>query len=155
VLHALARPYATATNGLPTAFAYDPATATLEYEYSTTRTDGTAAPIGLPTVIAIPPSAYPDGYTVEVNGATVSSAPGAAELVLCHDPGATEVTVRITAGADPNPATPVACEPPPGPSSTTTTTPGAPRPTDPVTGEPIVTPAIAATPVPRSPRFTG
>jgi endoglycosylceramidase len=156
VLHALARPYATATNGVPTSFAYDPATATLDYEYATTRTDGSGAPVGLPTVIAVPPSAYPDGYTVEVVGASVASAPGAAELVLCHDPGVTEVSVRLTAGADPNPPTPTVCEPPPGPSTSTTTTPGGPGPTDPATGRPLAAPAaVVATPVPRSPRFTG
>jgi len=95
VLTALARPYATATNGTPTSFAYDPAARTMDYTYSTSRPDGSGTDPGLPTVLAMPPAAYPDGYTVVVSGAGVASAPGATELVLCNEDGATGVVVRV------------------------------------------------------------
>jgi endoglycosylceramidase len=161
VLTALARPYASATNGSPTSYAYDPATRTLEYAYTTTQVDGAAAPLGLTTVLAMPPAAYPDGYTVEVTGATVASAPGARELELCHESGATEVVVRIVPGADPTPAPP-SCELPPEPPMPTSTTGGAgptsaPSPGDPAPVGPLpaVRPTTVASPVAGAPRFTG
>jgi endoglycosylceramidase len=158
VLTALARPYATATNGTPTSFAYDPATRTLDYGYATVRPDGAAAPGAITTVLAMTVAAYPDGYTVEVDGAAIASAPDARELVLCNEPGATEVVVRVTPGADPTPPTPVSCagvEPPTtttstsAPATTSTSVPTVPT----VPGDPA--PPSAARPVAVRPSFTG
>lgn len=169
VLGALARPYATATNGVPTNFGYDPASRVLDYAYTTTQTSGAAAPLGLPTTIEIPPAAYPDGYHVVVDGATVASPPDAPQLVLCHVNGATEVTVQVLPGSDPNPPAP-ACEQPPEPPTTTSTSTSSSTPTagsDGTDGGPsaagpvglpvdvVLRPAVAARPVDSLPRFTG
>jgi endoglycosylceramidase len=166
VVAALARPYPTATNGLPVASTYDPDTRVLEYRYLAERPGGSPAPDGLTTVLAMPPTAYPDGYTVEVTGAAVVSSPGAADLVLCNEPAAAEVVVRVVPGADPDPPAPVACrgaEPPTSTSSTTSTsapTTAAPSTTAPSTTAPSPTSvpvAVAprAVPVPVQPTFTG
>jgi len=93
VLDALARPYASATSGTPASFAYDPATGSYAYAWSTTRPDGTPSPGDLPTTIVLPPSAYPDGYAERVEGGRVLSAPCARPLVVAHDAGA---TVRVS-----------------------------------------------------------
>lgn len=169
VLGALARPYAAATNGTPTSYAYDPATAAFDYTYTTTQVGGASAPLGVPTVVELPIAAYPDGYTVEVTGATVASEPGARQLLLCAVPGATTVEVRVTAGADPAPAAPTCASPPPpsttpttpGPSSTATP-PAGPESTGPPapagdtpSGRAPVRPASVARPTSSAPRFTG
>jgi hypothetical protein len=159
VLTALARPYATATNGVPTSFGYDPATRTLDYAYDAVRPDGSAAPQGITTTLAMTPSAYPAGYTVEVTGASIASAPDATELVLCNDPGVTEVVVRVTPGSDPTPPTPAICQGAEPPSTTTTTstsvasTTSTSAPVDPVPAGP--SPASPAQPVAVRPVFTG
>jgi endoglycosylceramidase len=97
VLHALARPYASATNGTPASFVYDPVAAALDYTWSTTRPDGSAAPDDLPTTIVLPPSAYGAGYAVEATGGSVVSGPCAATLVVANEPGAGSVEVRVSA----------------------------------------------------------
>lgn len=64
-------PYATATNGLPVVSAYDPSTATFDYRFETVGPDGLAAPVGITTVVAMTPAAYPGGYTVEITAAVI------------------------------------------------------------------------------------
>lgn len=95
VVEALARPYASATNGTPASFAYDPASRVLEYAWSTTRPDGTRAPADLPTTIVLPPAAYPDGYAAEVEGGSVRGGACARPLVVVNDAGAATVRVRV------------------------------------------------------------
>ncbi len=95
VVEALARPYASATNGTPASFAYDPATRVLEYAWSTTRPDGTRAPTRLPTVIVLPPTAYSESYAVAVDGGTVRSGACARPLVVENDAEAATVRVRV------------------------------------------------------------
>jgi endoglycosylceramidase len=99
VLHALARPYASATNGTPTGFAYDASGAVLDYSWSTTRPDGSPAPGNLATTIVLPPSAYGSGYTVGVTGGRVVSAPCAPVLAVVQATGAATVSVRVTPDA--------------------------------------------------------
>src|SRR5262249_11757729 len=100
VLAALARPFASATNGTPASYAYDPDTGALDYGWSTSRPDGRPAPSGLPTTIAMPPTAYPDGYSVEIVGGTMRSEPCARILVVANAPGAAAVEVHATRGGD-------------------------------------------------------
>jgi endoglycosylceramidase len=95
VLEALARPYASATSGTPASFAYDPDTRVLDYAWTATRPDGTAAPADLPTTIVVPPSAYAAGYAAEVDGGQVRSEPCAAILAVTNDAGAARVSVRV------------------------------------------------------------
>jgi len=99
VLDALARPFASATNGTPTSYAYDADNGVLDYEWSTRRPDGSAAPPGLPTTIVMPPSAFPDGYSVTVTGGNVASAPCASRLVIANAAGATSVDVHAVRAA--------------------------------------------------------
>ena len=95
VVAALARPYASATNGTPASFAYDPATRVLDYAWTTTRPDGSDAPTNLPTTIVLPPSAYADGWKAEVTGGRALSEPCARVLVVANDRDAAEVSVRV------------------------------------------------------------
>ena len=99
VLEALARPYASATSGTPASFAYDPEARVLEYSWTTTRPDGSAAPGGLPTTIVLPPSAYGSGYAAVVEGGRVLSEACAPTLVVANDAGAAAVAVRVEPAA--------------------------------------------------------
>jgi endoglycosylceramidase len=133
VVEALARPYPTATNGTPQLYLYEPSTGLLELRHSTQLARGGLAPGEQVTVVATPKTAYPDGYTVEVAGGWVASEPGADELLICNAPGASEVQVRVSAGA-------------------TATAPTAPRPCE---RFPDPVEAVAAERVVATPRFTG
>lgn len=98
VLAALARPFATATNGTPASFAYDPNSGMFDYSWSTSRPDGSRAPSALPTTIVMPPSAYADGYTVEVTGGNVLSKPCSLALVVANAASAANVHVQAARG---------------------------------------------------------
>ncbi|MGZ4689874.1 MAG: cellulase family glycosylhydrolase, partial [Acidimicrobiia bacterium] len=97
VLASLSRPYPTVVNGTPAHLAFDPATATSDFEFATTRPDGRTAPRGLTTTVVVPKLRYPSGYTVTVTGADVVSRPCARVLSLRNRAGATAVSVHITA----------------------------------------------------------
>lgn len=96
---ALVRPYPVALAGTPTAMSFDTTTKQFELQYTTSRPDGGSYPSALLSVISVPPRQYPNGYSVEVTGAVVTSAAHAPLLTLQTDPGATAVTVAITGGA--------------------------------------------------------
>lgn len=95
VVAALARPYASATNGTPASSAYDPATRVLDYAWTTTRPDGSAAPGELPTTIVLPPTAYESGWKATVTGGRVLSEPCARVLVVANERDARDVSVRV------------------------------------------------------------
>ncbi|HZR81177.1 MAG TPA: cellulase family glycosylhydrolase [Candidatus Binatia bacterium] len=96
VLDALVRPYATATNGTPAAFAYDPADGRLDISWSTLRPDGSPAPRDLVTTVAMPPTAFGEGYAAEVVGGEVVSEPCAPVLAVRNAAGARSVDVHAT-----------------------------------------------------------
>lgn len=98
VLDALARPYPSVVNGTPTHFDFDEDTSVATFDYTTRLPDGTHAVRALTTSVVLPTRAYPDGYTVEVDGAEVVSDPCAPLLQLWSHPSATDVTVQITPG---------------------------------------------------------
>jgi endoglycosylceramidase len=95
-LTSLSRPYPTLVNGTPTHLAFDPATATADIGFSTTRPDGRPAPRLFTSVVVVPKLRYPSGYAVTVTGADVTSRPCAPTLTLRNRAGATAVTVHIT-----------------------------------------------------------
>lgn len=95
---ALARPYPTAVTGTPTSMAFDPASKAFDLAYATARPGGGRYAGGLVTTVSIPRAQYPDGYTVEVTGATVTSRPCAGTLALRTRPHASQVTIRVTPG---------------------------------------------------------
>ena len=101
VLDALTRPSPTLTNGTPTRLSFDPATATLNFEFSTRRPDGHRALRRLETVVTVPKRRYPTGYTVTVVGADVTSRPCAPTLTLRNKPGADTVSVRVAPSSCP------------------------------------------------------
>jgi endoglycosylceramidase len=89
-LRILSRTYPQATAGTPLALSFDPDTAEFHYRYAPRSAAG-------PTEIYVPVDLhYPDGYRVEVTGATRLSADHASQLVLDNLPGATEVAVVVT-----------------------------------------------------------
>jgi endoglycosylceramidase len=95
-LDVLARPYPRAIAGTPTGWSWDETAKHFEFGYSTQAASGTPLTPGALTEAWIPQRHFPDGYQVQVSGASVQSAPNAARLVLANNPGATEVTVTIT-----------------------------------------------------------
>lgn len=74
-LDILERTYPQATAGIPQALSFDPDTGAFHYRYET-------RPANAPTKIYVPQRHYPDGYAVEVSGATITSEPGATKLIL-------------------------------------------------------------------------
>jgi endoglycosylceramidase len=89
-LKLLERTYPQATAGIPVELSFNPDTAEFSYRYTPRSAGG-------PTEIYVPVGThYPQGYTVQVSGATVQSAANATRLVLANNPGASEVTVTVT-----------------------------------------------------------
>ncbi len=103
VVAAVTRPYPLTTNGTPLTLAFDPATKSLTYEFTTRRPDGRRA--FLPSGIVMPRAVYPDGYCVAVRGAVVTSRPGAARIELWNHPKATTVSVKVTPTCSPDDST--------------------------------------------------
>lgn len=95
-LRALVRPYPSAVAGVPTAFGFDTEARTFELTYDPARLGGGSFDEGTATEVAVPAFVYPDGYLVEVTGATVTSEPCAAVLTLVAE-GTDEVTVTVRA----------------------------------------------------------
>ena len=95
IVEALARPFASATNGTPESSAFDPDTGSFDYAWSTRRPSGDPAPPKLPTTIVMPPSAYPEGYAVTVESGRVLSVPCAPTLLIANADGASSVRVRV------------------------------------------------------------
>ena len=87
--NAMSVPYAWATAGTPGAQSFYRPTQTYRYRYTVDPT------VHAPTLIELPPYAYPQGYTVSVSGARVMSGAGAALLVLSADRGARTVSVTV------------------------------------------------------------
>jgi endoglycosylceramidase len=92
---ALVRPYPVALAGTPTLIAFDPITKRFELRYGTTRPDGGSYPHALLSVISVPARQYPNGYTVTVDGALVTSAPHAPLLTLQSERGTAAVSIAI------------------------------------------------------------
>ncbi|HUS23861.1 MAG TPA: cellulase family glycosylhydrolase [Candidatus Binatia bacterium] len=86
----LQRTYPQATAGEPVSMTFDPETAQFDYTY---KPHAATAPTEIYVPVALH---YPAGYTVEVTGATVTSAANAPVLVLENVAGATEVVVKVT-----------------------------------------------------------
>lgn len=89
----LSQTYAQAIAGTPTYMSFDPTTGLFELRY--VANDAVKAP----TVVYVALSEhYPHGYCAAVSGGRVLSAGGAERLLVANDPGAGEVSVRITSG---------------------------------------------------------
>ena len=98
-LEGLVRPYPLAVTGTPTSTAFDPVSRAYDLVYSTRGPDGRRYRGGLDTVVSVPELPYPDGYTVTVSGARVTSSPCAPVLTLrTRSARASEVRLHITPG---------------------------------------------------------
>ena len=90
------RPYPQAVSGTPEGYGFDDQTKEFHLDYSTARADASGNfPAGSRTEIFVPELHYPDGYAVDVQGAQVTSAPGASLLTL-ESCGTGPVAVRVT-----------------------------------------------------------
>ncbi|MGH9228804.1 MAG: cellulase family glycosylhydrolase [Acidimicrobiales bacterium] len=96
----LARPYPVALTGTPTTAHFDPATRTYELAYSTRGPSGQRYRSNQVSVISVPQLQYPDGYTVEVTGARVTSRRCADHVTLRSLHRSDDVILRILPGAD-------------------------------------------------------
>jgi endoglycosylceramidase len=95
VVAALTRPYPVATNGTPIALSFDASTRVLDYAWLTQRPHGRRARTEVETSIVLPPSVYPGGAVVEVEGGIVTSPPAARHLRIRHVAGFETVHVRV------------------------------------------------------------
>ncbi len=96
-LKALAVPHPSLVAGTPTAYAYNRTSRVFTAGWSTARVAGGGAfGAGARTLIATPAIAYPQGYTVQVSGGQVVSAPDADQLVIAQSPGVTSVSVTVS-----------------------------------------------------------
>ncbi len=98
LLRSLLRPHAQVTAGVPTRISFDHGSRVFEYEYSTVRAGGGGFREGADTVVLASPRVYPNGYSVEVEGATVVSEPCASRLRLRTDGAVGAVRLRIVPG---------------------------------------------------------
>lgn len=97
ILDVLARPYPQLVAGTPQEWSFDPSTRRFSFSYTRQRADGHGAfGPGAETVVSVPSRQYSDGYTVEVSGAKVISAPNAPLLRVRARPGDGPITVTIT-----------------------------------------------------------
>jgi len=94
-LQVLAAPYPQVISGTPKAWSFKDGTFT--FSYSTEMVDGSASfGPGSLTTISVPAVEYPNGYTVNVTGGHVTSAPNAGQLVVAADATTVEVVVSAT-----------------------------------------------------------
>jgi endoglycosylceramidase len=93
---ALVRPYPEALAGTPQSLTFDPDTKAFDLTYSTRSPKGHRTGWWLPSTVHVPKLAYPDGYTVAVDGARVISRRCSETLVLLAKPWAASVSVKVT-----------------------------------------------------------
>ena len=100
-LKVLSRAFPQVVAGTPLSFDFDSDTAEFDLEYSTEGVHGKTFGKEADTQVVLPRRHYPDGYTVEVQGAKVESQPGARVLVLENCPGVHDVTLHVEPGNGP------------------------------------------------------
>mgnify|MGYP001767443817 CR=1 FL=1 len=85
-----------AVAGTPASYAYNRDTGVFTMTWSTMLPKGTRASNGAVTEIAVPTRTAPNGYTVEVTGGIVISAPDAPVLDIAQAGTPSQVTVKVT-----------------------------------------------------------
>jgi hypothetical protein len=97
-LRTLVEPYPLLVAGTPTGWSFERSTDTFSLGFSSARAGGGGSfPGGSVTEVATPALDYPRGYAVTATGAAVVSAPAAGTLMLAACPGATRISVTVTA----------------------------------------------------------
>jgi endoglycosylceramidase len=102
-LDVLSRPYPRLISGKPDSWAFDPETHRFTFGYDPRqRVDG-AAPFGFgsQSEIVIPARQYPSGYSADVRGGAIVSAPGARVLRIAACSAADVVFVTVVRGSGP------------------------------------------------------
>jgi len=95
---AIVRPHPIAVAGTPTAMHYDAATKAFDFSWSTQPAGGGFFRPGTITSVSVPPLIYPNGYTVRVRGARLTSSACAPTLTLAGRLGAQAASVHVTPG---------------------------------------------------------
>ncbi len=101
---AIVRPHPIAVAGTPTAMHYDATTKAFDFSWSTRRAGGGFFLPGTVTSVSIPTLIYPNGYSVQVQGARVTSRPCAPTLTVAARFGAPAASVHVTPGGTCPPA---------------------------------------------------
>jgi endoglycosylceramidase len=92
----LATPRPRAIAGTPKSYKFNRGKRVFKLDYSTTRPTGVGAfPARSQTIVSVPVSQYPGGYTVKVTGATVVSEANAPALVVSSKSGAAQISVTV------------------------------------------------------------
>ncbi len=94
-LAALERPYPQAVAGTPKSYAYDRDSNEFTLSYATRSPSGKRLPRRVESVVYVPHLHYRHGYRVQVQGAKVTSKPGARHLHLRRARGAHQVTLTV------------------------------------------------------------
>jgi endoglycosylceramidase len=97
-LAVLVRPYPQLVAGTPTSWRFDADKKLFELTYSTARAGGGVFAGHPRTEVFVPKRQYPSGYSVRAEGAGVASGPGSQVLELQACPGATMVSLHVSAG---------------------------------------------------------
>ncbi|HEY5936832.1 MAG TPA: hypothetical protein VIU61_19420, partial [Kofleriaceae bacterium] len=87
LLAALVRPYPEQVAGTAVSYAFDPASSMFTTSYTPDRS------VTAPTVIAVPPRVYPDGYTVECDGCSYEVREH--QLVITSPPRTSPATIVL------------------------------------------------------------
>jgi len=85
---AVVRPYPAVIAGTPESISYDATTHDFTATWSNREPDGRVAPAGTISSLQMPKLDYPNGYTVSVTGAAVTSAPCSTDLRVATKPPA-------------------------------------------------------------------
>ena len=112
-LAVLAEPYPRVVAGTPSSYSFDLVTHTFRLAYTTRSPSGRAFGAGSCTAVVIPAFQYRHGYVAEVQGARVTSPPGAGVLTLAQSTQSTQsnsavgiVTIEIRPVANGRTTTP-------------------------------------------------
>lgn len=97
-LRLLARPFPQAVAGTPRGFSFDTDSGVFELAYATSAPGGGRSPRRVLTEVRLPEINFPDGYTVNVEGARVTSRRDAPVLRLKRERDAEGVTVAVRPG---------------------------------------------------------
>ncbi len=95
VADVLVQPHPLAVAGTPQSLSYSPATHIMSFSWTPARVGGGRYSGGSVTSLQVPQLDYPNGYSVQVTGATVTSKPCSPMLTLSQEGSASKLSVRI------------------------------------------------------------
>lgn len=99
-LQALTQPYPLAIAGTPISFNFNPTTNSLKITYKTINPQNKKLGSSIPSLIEVPASAYPNGFTVKLFNARLPLGCHSGIIPIQADPNALIVNVSISAGGN-------------------------------------------------------